>query len=421
MSSSNKIAIIQFPGSNTERETFMACHRVGLMPVGFLWNQPLEELSNFDGYIIVGGFSYEDRSRAGVIAALDPIIKQIKVEAKSGKPVLGICNGAQILVESGMVPGLENGRVGVALTDNKRIKKNHVIGVGYYNTWANLTVSVPPDRCAFTRKLKPEESINIPLAHGEGRFIVPSELLEKMIKNKQTVYRYCDEGGNIIDEFPTNPNGSTYNLAAVCNPAGNVMAMMPHPERTSNGDVVFSSMKDFIDNNNPISSYTLKHDFPNDKINNYTSADKSQQWIIDMIITDNDAVSVNNALVSLGHDVTLTRQTHWEIESSNNSDSVMNKIEATGELYNSNKEFVSKVIKKEKTKSFLIRQKDDILGRSKLQSLKEKFEIEEISNIKRGVIWNLTINSGNFESIINQILETHILYNPLTYECYEIS
>lgn len=421
MSSSNKIAIIQFPGSNTERETFMACHRVGLMPVGFLWNQPLEELSNFDGYIIVGGFSYEDRSRAGVIAALDPIIKQIKVEAKSGKPVLGICNGAQILVESGMVPGLENGRVGVALTDNKRIKKNHVIGVGYYNTWANLTVSVPPDRCAFTRKLKPEESINIPLAHGEGRFIVPSELLEKMIKNKQTVYRYCDEGGNIIDEFPTNPNGSTYNLAAVCNPAGNVMAMMPHPERTSNGDVVFSSMKDFIDNNNPISSYTLKHDFPNDKINNYTSADKSQQWIIDMIITDNDAVSVNNALVSLGHDVTLTRQTHWEIESSNNSESVMNKIEATGELYNSNKEFVSKVIKKEKTKSFLIRQKDDILGRSKLQSLKEKFEIEEISNIKRGVIWNLTINSGNFESIINQILETHILYNPLTYECYEIS
>ena len=421
MSSSNKIAIIQFPGSNTERETFMACHRVGLLPVEFLWNQPLEELSNFDGYIIVGGFSYEDRSRAGVIAALDPIIKQIKVEAKSGKPVLGICNGAQILVESGMVPGLENGRAGVALTDNKRIKKNHVIGVGYYNTWANLTVSAPPDRCAFTRNLKPEEGINIPLAHGEGRFIVPDELLEKMIKNKQTVYRYCDEAGNIVDEFPINPNGSIYNLAAVCNPAGNVMAMMPHPERTSNGDVIFSSMKDFIDKNNPITSHTLKHDFPIDKIDYYSSAEKSQQWIIDMIITDNDAVSVNNALLSLGHDVTLTRQTHWEIESNNNSDSVMKKIEDTGELYNSNKEFISKVIKTEKTKSFLIRQKEDILGRSKLQSLKEKFEIDEISNIKHGVIWNLTINSGNFESIINQILETHILYNPLTYECYEIS
>jgi len=421
MSSSNKIAIIQFPGSNTERETFMACHRVGLHPVAFLWNQPLEELSNFDGFIIVGGFSYEDRSRAGVIAALDPIIKQIKIEAKAGKPVLGICNGAQILVESGLVPGLENSRVGVALTDNKRVKKNHVIGVGYYNTWANLKITVPPERCAFTRSLKPKESINIPLAHGEGRFIIPHELLEKMISNQQTVYRYCDEEGNIVDEFPINPNGSVYNLAAVCNPAGNVMAMMPHPERTSNGDLIFSSMKDFIENNNPITSHKLEHEPPKNKINHYSSAKDSQEWIIDMIITDNDAVSVRNALVHLGHDISLTRQTHWEIESSNYSDSVMKKIEISGELYNSNKEFISKTLKTKKTKSFLVRQKDDVLGRSKLESLKEKFEINEISNIKRGVIWNLTINSGNFESIINQILETHILYNPLTYECYEIS
>jgi len=421
MSSSNKIAIIQFPGSNTERETFMACHRVGLLPVGFLWNQPLEELSNFDGYIIVGGFSYEDRSRAGVIAALDPIIKQIKVEAKSGKPVLGICNGAQILVESGMVPELENGRVGVALTDNKRIKKNHVIGVGYYNTWANLTVSVPPNRCAFTRKLKPEESINIPLAHGEGRFIVPSELLEKMIKNKQTVYRYCDEGGNIIDEFPTNPNGSTYNLAAVCNPAGNVMAMMPHPERTSNGDVVFSSMKDFIDNNNPISSYTLKHDFPNDKINNYTSADKSQQWIIDMIITDNDAVSVNNALVSLGHDVTLTRQTHWEIKTDGDHDHILRMIDDSGELYNSNKEYIGEIISNNKTVSFLVRQKEDMHGRIKYESLTERFEIEGLKKLRRGVVWNLSINSGNINTVVNDILNTNILFNPLSHECYKIN
>ena len=106
------IAIIQFPGSNTERETFMACERVGLNPVEFLWNNPIEQLSNFDGYIIVGGFSYEDRSRAGVIASLDPIIKQLKIESKSAKPILGICNGAQILVESGLVPGLNNFKLG---------------------------------------------------------------------------------------------------------------------------------------------------------------------------------------------------------------------------------------------------------------------------------------------------------------------
>jgi phosphoribosylformylglycinamidine synthase I len=421
MSSSNKIAIIQFPGSNTERETFMACDRAGLEPVDFLWNQPLETLSNFDGYIIVGGFSYEDRSRAGAIAALDPIMKQIKIEANLGKPVLGICNGAQILVESGLVPGIENNRVSLALTNNKRVKKGHVIGVGYYNAWSNLKVSVPPERCAFTRKLKLEENINIPLAHGEGRFVLSEQLLEKIVENNQAVYLYCDERGRVVDEFPVNPNGSTYNLAAVCNPAGNVMAMMPHPERTTNGDPIFSSMKDFIENNNPTTSHTLDHDSTSYEIAPYRGVKNVEQWVVDMVITDNDAISVQSALVSLGYDISLTRQTHWEIESSNYLGSVMKKIEASGELYNSNKEFISNVLTKKNTKSFLIRQKEDVLGKLKLQTLKEKFEINEISNIKRGVIWNLTVNGGNFESVIAQILETHILYNPLTYECYEIS
>ena len=352
MSSSNKIAIIQFPGSNTERETFMACDRAGLEPVDFLWNQPLETLSNFDGYIIVGGFSYEDRSRAGAIAALDPIMKQIKIEANLGKPVLGICNGAQILVESGLVPGIENNRVSLALTNNKRVKKGRVIGVGYYNAWSNLKVSVPPERCAFTRKLKLEENINIPLAHGEGRFVLSEQLLEKIVENNQAVYLYCDERGRVVDEFPINPNGSTYNLAAVCNPAGNVMAMMPHPERTTNGDPIFSSMKDFIENNNPTTSHTLDHDSTSYEIAPYRGVKNVEQWVVDMVITDNDAISVQSALVSLGYDISLTRQTHWEIESSNYLGSVMKKIEASGELYNSNKEFISNVLTKKKHKVF---------------------------------------------------------------------
>ena len=102
------IAIIQFPGSNTERETLMACKRAGLNPVEFLWNQGHEDLKNYSGFIIVGGFSYEDRSRSGVIASLDPIVGVIKKESEKAKPVLGICNGAQILVDSGMVPGIKN-------------------------------------------------------------------------------------------------------------------------------------------------------------------------------------------------------------------------------------------------------------------------------------------------------------------------
>ena len=415
------IAIIQFPGSNTERETLMACRRVGLNPIEFLWNEPTEKLSEFYGYVIVGGFAYEDRSRAGVIAALDPIMKQIRLEAEKGKPVLGICNGAQILVESGLVPGLKNYRVGIALTDNKRVQGGHVIGVGYYNTWANLKMSAPSNRCAFTRHLNSGEWIKIPLAHGEGRFIIPNALLEKMISNNQTVYRYCDDNGNIVDEFPTNPNGSMYNLAAVCNPEGNVMAMMPHPERTENGNVVFSSMKEFIENENPVSDHNLSFDRPHYEMTDYKANSNATEWIIDMIITDNEASSVSNALDHLGHNVSIARQTHWEISMDGDRESILKKIDATGELYNSNKEFISQPKDSKKNTSFLVRQKEDMLGRAKYESLKERFEIDGITDLKRGVIWNVTVNSGSFDTVLNDILGTHILFNPLSHECYRIN
>ena len=417
----SSIAVIQFPGSNTERETLMACHRVGLNPFEFLWNESAEKLVQFDGYIIVGGFSYEDRSRAGIIAALDPIIKQVKLEAEKGKPVLGICNGAQILVESGLVPGLQGYSIGMALTDNKRVKGGRVIGVGYYNTWANLQNSIPSDRCAFTQHLKTGEWINIPLAHGEGRFIVPEELLEKMIANNQTVYRYCDDNGSIIDEFPTNPNGSMYNLAAVCNPAGNVMAIMPHPERTNNGDVIFSSMKEFIETGTPAIDYTLSFERPHYEVTQYSPNGLTTEWVIDMIIADNEASSVQNALKHLGFNIAIKRQTHWEITIGSDREHALQKINDTGELYNSNKEFVSTIQRKENTASFLVRQKEDMIGRSKFESLTRRFEINEISQLKRGVIWNVIVNSGNFETILDQILDTHILFNPLSHECYRIN
>ena len=415
------IGIIQFPGSNTERETIMACQRVGMNPVEYFWNEPAAKLSDLNGYIIIGGFSYEDRSRAGVIAALDPIIKQIKVEAGKGKPVLGICNGAQILVESGLVPGLEGHRVGIALTDNKRVKSGHVVGVGYYNTWTNLKMSTPSDRCAFTRHLKPNEWINIPLAHGEGRFIIPDELLEKMITNDQTVFRYCDKDGKIANEFPTNPNGSMHNLAAVCNPAGNVMAIMPHPERTENGDTIFSSMKEYIEDGSHNTNHTLAFNRPHHEVTSYESNGNSTEWVIDMIITDNEASSVHDALDRLGHDVSIARQTHWEISTDGDRETILQKIDATGELYNSNKEFISKTTSTENTASFLVRQKEDMLGRAKLESLTKRFEIDGITDLKRGVIWNVIVNGDGSEVVLNDILNTHILFNPLSHECYRIN
>ena len=415
------IAIIQFPGSNTERETIMACRRVGLSPVELLWNEPAEKLSAFDGYIIVGGFAYEDRSRAGVLAALDPLMNQVKIESNAGKPVLGICNGAQILVESGLVPGLENHRVGVALTDNKRVKGGQVVGVGYYNAWANLQMSVPRGRCAFTRHLSKGDLISIPLAHGEGRFVIPDVLLEKIIANDQTVYRYCDDRGDIVDEFPTNPNGSKYNLAAVCSPKGNVMAMMPHPERTENGDVIFSSMKEFIELGNPVLDYKLSYDRSRYEVQEHTLGPDTTEWIIDMIITDNEAASVHNALNRLGHDVTISRQSYWEISTSSDRDRTLRRIDATGELYNSNKEYITKATLTHKTVSFLVRQKEDMYARIKFETLTKRFEIFELSELKGGVVWNVTINSGNFDVVLNDILNTHILFNPLSHECYRLN
>ena len=414
------IAIIQFPGSNTERETFMACHRVKLNPVGFLWNEPAEKLPGFDGFIVVGGFSYEDRSRAGVIAALDPIMKQIKIEAEKGKPVLGICNGAQILVESGLVPGLGDHRVGMALTDNKRVKNDQVVGVGYYNTWVNLQLTASAGRCAFTRHLKTGSWIHVPLAHGEGRFIIPNELLEKMIENEQTVFRYCDDEGLLSNEFPTNPNGSVFNLAAVCNAAGNVMAMMPHPERTEKGDAIFSSMKSFIKNKNPVSDHTLSFEQPPYCAENYQPKTSPAEWVIDMIITDNEASSVQNTLSQLGFDVSLSRQTHWEISTYGARESILQKIDKTGELYNSNKEFIRENTSMKNSTSFLVRPKEDMIGRAKLESLTNRFEINGITDLKRGVIWNVTVNSGNIETTLNELLDTRILFNPLSHECYRI-
>ena len=416
----NSVAIIQFPGSNTERETMMACHRVGIKPVEFLWNRSPGDLSCFDGFIIVGGFSYEDRSRAGIIASLDPIMEQIKKESAIGKPVLGICNGAQILVECGLVPGSENDILRIALTNNKRIKNGSVVDVGYYNTWTNLKMSVSPGRCAFTRHLKKNNCINIPLAHGQGRFVVPSELLEKMIRNDQNVFRYCDKNGTIIDEFPTNPNGSVHNLAAVCNLKGNVMAMMPHPERTKNGDPIFSSMKEYMENKNPIASYKLNFKQSFNKYSDYSFKENTASWKISTIITDNVASTVEKKLQSFGCDVTISRQVYWEIKTNKEKRETLEKIDRTGELYNSNKEYIDRT-KIKADVSFLIKQKDDIEGRIKYETLTKRFEIDGLIKINKGIIWNVSVNSGNISDTINHIFKTNILHNPISHECYRIN
>jgi len=415
------IGVIQFPGSNTERETGLAIKRSNMNPVEVMWNADSQTVQSCDGFIITGGFSFEDRSRAGVVASLDPIMDILKEEAAKGKPVFGICNGAQILVESGLVPGVEKNQTSIALTDNKRIQNGHVVGTGYYNTWTHLKVSVPPESTAFTRHLNSKEIIYLPFAHAEGRFIVPDKLLNELINNNQSVFRYCDDSGEISSQFPTNPNGSDYNLAAVSNPSGNVLAMMPHPERTNLGDKLFSSMREFIEHGMPMKNNKISYVPEKNTIDYYTPGNMAFEWVIDMIITDNEEATVQNALQRIGLDVTITRQQHWEITTSGDSKNSLKKIEDTGELFNSNKEYISAITEKKDSVSFLVRQKEDMHSQAKFESIRERFSINELVKLKRGVIWNISIKSTNFESVLNSIIDTNILFNPLSHECFRIS
>lgn len=216
--------MIQFPGSNCEFETKVALKACGCEAEIFRWNRDKEELGKFAGYVIGGGFSYQDRIRAGAVAAKLDVMEKILDESKKGKPVLGICNGAQILVESGMVPGITLGKIEMALGPNKMERQ------GYYCRWVFLRAKKTSKKSVFSYYLKEEDVIPIPVAHAEGRFFTRSRDTLSQIK-EMVLFSYCTPSGEEESVFPVNPNGSVYNSAGISNVEGNVLALMPHPER----------------------------------------------------------------------------------------------------------------------------------------------------------------------------------------------
>jgi phosphoribosylformylglycinamidine synthase I len=412
-----RIGIIQFPGSNCERETMLAVKRVGMDPVEFLWNESHEKLRALDGYVIVGGFSYEDRSRAGVIAALDPIIQELKLQSEAGKPILGICNGAQILVESGLVPGIENYRIGMALTENKRIAEGKVLGTGYYNAWVHMRLSDHYQRNAFTRHLTPKDILHLPIAHGEGRFVMSQALLQECEIQGLGVFQYCDAAGEIKDHFPVNPNGSMKNIAAISNKAGNVLAMMPHPERTQNGDALFASMRDTIAAGQVAKVQPLFYYPRKLQMQTYQKPADHVECIVELIITDNHAKTVENTLNQLGLPVSVMRQIHWEIQC--DSDETLKAIQQSGVLFNPRKE-CEVVVKKNAvhTKTFLVRAHEDIYGQQKAQILKDHFAITGLQTLKHGLLWQITTDAADDNDLINAVINTQILHNPYAHDCY---
>jgi phosphoribosylformylglycinamidine synthase I len=221
--SRSRVAIVQFAGVNCENESARALERAGLEAEVFRWTRPASQLRAFDAYLLPGGFSYQDRVRAGALASKDPLVEVLSEESERGKPVLGICNGAQVLVEAGLVP--DHGSVELALARNRMPDRD-----GYYARWIHVRVEASP--CLFTRHLEPGTLLPLPMAHGEGRFTSnETGRLAALARAGQIPLRYVTPAGEPAADFPANPNGAEEAAAAVCNSRGNVLAIMPHPER----------------------------------------------------------------------------------------------------------------------------------------------------------------------------------------------
>ena len=199
-----KFAVVVFPGTNCDFETEGAIRKAGARAERVWYKRSLKD---FDGVVLPGGFSYADYLRAGAIAARQEIMEEVKEFARDGKPVLGVCNGFQVLTEAGLLPG--------ALRPN-RVPR-------FLCRWVHLRVA--DNETPFTSLYEPGEVIKMPIAHAEGNYYIgdPSEV--------RVVFQYSDGEGNVTEK--ANPNGSVLNIAAVANKKGNILGIMPHPERAS--------------------------------------------------------------------------------------------------------------------------------------------------------------------------------------------
>ena len=223
-----KCGVVTFPGSNCNQDMIYALGNLLNQEVVELWHKD-SNTQNCDLIVLPGGFSYGDYLRSGAIARFSPIMEAVIAHANNGGKVLGICNGFQILCESGLLPG--------ALLHNNQQKF----------ICKNVFLKPNSKTSAITKQLDNKKAFKIPIAHGEGRYFANDEVLKKLEENDQILFQYCNENGEVSDEF--NPNGSCLNIAGVTNASKNVFGMMPHPERAvdlllnnTDGKLIFESL-----------------------------------------------------------------------------------------------------------------------------------------------------------------------------------
>ncbi len=203
-------AIIVFPGSNCDHDAYHAAKHVLGQDAEFVWHKETS-LKGADVVILPGGFSHGDYLRTGAIARFSPIMGAVTEFAGQGGPVLGICNGFQILLEAGMLPG--------AMLRNRDLKFH----------CEHVHVRVEQTETPFTQRAVRGQVLKIPIAHGEGNYYADAETIRDLESSGRVVFRYCDSGGQVTPE--SNPNGATNNIAGICNAARNIVGLMPHPER----------------------------------------------------------------------------------------------------------------------------------------------------------------------------------------------
>lgn len=220
--------VISFPGSNCDHDAYHALAHIMNVETKFLWHKDTD-LSGIDFLLIPGGFSYGDYLRCGAIARFSPIMQSVVEFAEKGGPVLGICNGFQILLEAGLLPG--------AMLHNKELR--YVCKQVHLRTESTNSI--------YTRGLSKGQVLKIPVAHGEGNYFIDDDGLKELQDNDQVLFRYSDAQGNVDDD--TNFNGSVDNIAGICNEQRNVLGMMPHPERavekmlgSEDGKLIFESI-----------------------------------------------------------------------------------------------------------------------------------------------------------------------------------
>jgi len=226
-----------FPGSNCDHDGYHVIKNILGQEAYFVWHEETD-LDSYDCIVIPGGFSYGDYLRTGSIASLSPIMKSVKKYALTGAPVIGICNGFQVLVEAGLLPG--------SFLRNRSLK--------FVCKWVHLRVK--NNNCVFTSEFKEDDVLKIPVAHGDGNYYCSEKDLSELEENSRILFRYCGQDGKITDE--SNPNGSLNNIAGIINKEGNVLVMMPHPERCpdkllggDDGKAIFESIiSNLLDNEN---------------------------------------------------------------------------------------------------------------------------------------------------------------------------